>query len=111
MNRAIDRPKEQKQEVEVTGNRDELAANLMRARDVIGFKMPTTLEKEAEDEEEARWGTTGRGVRGAGLGAQKGPAVTREENAIGFVWEAVGLLSLLTFAGEVLVCVYQWMVG
>jgi len=38
MNRCIDKPKEQKQEVAVAGNWDELAANLMRARDVIQKK-------------------------------------------------------------------------
>jgi hypothetical protein len=38
MNRCIDKPKEQKQEVEVAGNWDELAANLMRARAVIDQK-------------------------------------------------------------------------
>jgi hypothetical protein len=38
MNRCIDKPKEQKQEVEVAGNWDELVANLMRARAVIDQK-------------------------------------------------------------------------
>ena len=35
MNRCIDKPREQKQEVEVSGNWDEIAANLASARRVI----------------------------------------------------------------------------